>query len=92
MFAVSLVKGLRVPLALAESPPTTRDSTALQFIDQLHDGSDAGVEMPSSLEVITDPLDSLVQLTWTARACGLKVPAPTGSSRVVRNARAYRER
>ena len=33
----------------------------VKFVHQLHDGCDAGVEVPAALEIVADALDGLVQ-------------------------------
>src|SRR5205823_2512471 len=34
----------------------------VKLVGQLHDGGDAGVEVPTALEIVTNPLDGLMQL------------------------------
>src|SRR5438552_8711162 len=49
---------------------SNRFFSAVQYVHQLHDGRDTGVEMPASLEVVADAFDGLVQLALDGTCCG----------------------
>src|SRR5215467_7680819 len=43
---------------------------AIQLVDELHDGRHAGIEVPASLEVVSNALDCLVKLALNLAGSG----------------------